>query len=80
MAEAEVERLAKLLTDLRFQRLATTPLSWNTAGAILTEFVLNFPSLRSLLEDYKQRFPKGLLGVVPPFLFPTPSRPLDGPE
>ncbi|GAA0186395.1 hypothetical protein LIER_33683 [Lithospermum erythrorhizon] len=36
------------------------------------------PSLPSLLEAYKQRFPRGELEVVPSFLLPTPSKPLDG--
>ncbi|GAA0139567.1 hypothetical protein LIER_01085 [Lithospermum erythrorhizon] len=76
MAEAEVERPTGLVVDLRSKRIsAGLPLSWSTVGPILTEFVLNFqeqiPSLPSLLETYKQRFPRGQLEGVPPFLLPS---------
>ncbi|GAA0152961.1 hypothetical protein LIER_11313 [Lithospermum erythrorhizon] len=57
-AEAEVERLTKLVADLHCQHLSAGPsFSWNVAGVILTDFVLNFqdqvPNLPSLLEVYK---------------------------
>ncbi|GAA0174539.1 hypothetical protein LIER_27911 [Lithospermum erythrorhizon] len=63
-AEAEVERLTKIVADLQSELLSVSPpFSWNVATAILTEFVLNFqdqvPNLLSLLEVYKQIFTGG---------------------
>ncbi|GAA0150123.1 hypothetical protein LIER_37066 [Lithospermum erythrorhizon] len=79
--EGEVERVTKLMGDLQSQRLSAGLLfSWSNAGAILMDFILNFQkqilSLPSLLEAYKQRFPRGKLEVVPPFLLSTPSKSL----
>ncbi|GAA0150153.1 hypothetical protein LIER_09156 [Lithospermum erythrorhizon] len=81
-AEVEVKRLKVQVADLHAQhRVVGPPFSWNVVGAILTEFVLNYqdqvPDLPSLLEAYKQRFPRGCLASVPPIFLPSPSKSQD---